>query len=145
MSYYAKINQNNVVEVVIAAEENFIKTQEGKWVQTSYNTRNGVHYEPNSDIPSVDQSKALRKNYAGIGYTYDPELDAFIPPCPEYSNHTVVPAEDWQVNPQTALWELKVPHPGDFYKYDWDTVNKEWINKTESEHYDYSTNPPTYI
>jgi hypothetical protein len=117
MSYYAKINQNNVVEVVIAAEENFIKTQEGKWVQTSYNTRNGVHYEPNSDIPSVDQSKALRKNYAGRGYTYDETRDAFIPP--KHFN-------SWILNEDTCLWEAPVAMPQDDNSYNWNEQTLSW-------------------
>ena len=70
MSHYAKVN-NTIVEKVIVAEaeffDTFVDSSPGAWVQTSYNTRGGVHYEPNSNTPSGDQSKALRKNYAVIG------------------------------------------------------------------------------
>ena len=63
------------------------------------NIQTGIHYQPNSNIPSVDQSKALRKNYAGIGYTYDRQKDAFIPPKPYNS---------WTLNETTCLWEPPV-------------------------------------
>ena len=78
MAHYAKVN-NGIVEKVIVAEasyfDTFVDDSPGEWIQTSYNTFAGVHYEPgpSSDLtkPSSDQSKALRKNYASIGYTYD--------------------------------------------------------------------------
>jgi hypothetical protein len=72
MSHFAKI-ENSLVTQVIVAEQDFIDTLEGTWVQTSYNTRSGIH--SNGGIP-------LRKNYAAIGYTYDSTRDAFIPPKP---------------------------------------------------------------
>lgn len=68
-----------------------------EWIQTSYNTRGGIHYQPDSDIPSEDQIKSLRKNYAGIGYTYDPVRDAFIPQKP---------SDQYILNEETCLWEL---------------------------------------
>jgi hypothetical protein len=117
MSHYAKINENNIVETVIVAEEDFIKKQEGKWIQTSYNTRNGVHYEPNSNIPRADQSKALRKNYAGIGYTYDEIRDAFIPPKPFNS---------WTLNEDTCLWNAPVAYPQDGNRYTWNEETLSW-------------------
>ena len=83
MGNFAKVH-NGIVEQVIAAEPEFFNTfvdsSPGEWIQTSYNTKGGVHYQTNSFIPSEDQSKALRKNYAGIGYSYDKQRDAFIPP-----------------------------------------------------------------
>lgn len=72
MSHFAKI-ENNLVTQVIVAEQDFINRLEGTWVQTSYNTFAGQHPE----------GRPLRKNYAGIGYTYDSDRDAFIPPRPE--------------------------------------------------------------
>tara|TARA_A100001015_G_C14990472_1_gene713671 strand:+ start:1046 stop:1405 length:360 start_codon:yes stop_codon:yes gene_type:complete len=116
MSHFAKI-ENNLVTQVIVAEQDFIDTQEGTWVQTSYNTRGGVHYQPNSDIPSDDQSKALRKNYAGIGYTYDSTRDAFIPPQPYNS---------WVLNETTCLWEATVAYPDDGQNYNWNETNQQW-------------------
>lgn len=103
MAHFAKLDANNVVVfVTVGRDEDDGKEAElsartgDVYKQTSYNTRGGVHYLPNSDTPSPDQSKALRKNYAGIGYTYDPVLDAFIPP-------KLYP--DWVLNPDTCLWE----------------------------------------
>ena len=99
MAHFAKI-ENNIVTKVIVAEPEFFNTfvddTPGTWIQTSYNTRGGIHYQPNSNIPSTDQSKALRKNYAGIGYSYDKQRDAFIPPKPFNS---------WILNETTCLWE----------------------------------------
>lgn len=99
MGHYAKV-VNNVVENVITAHLDFIETLEDKelWIKTSYNTSGGIHYEPNSDVPSIDQSKSLRYNYAGIGYTYDPVKDAFIAPCP---------GPEYVLNEETCTWELK--------------------------------------
>ena len=82
MAHYAEINESGTVLRVIVAEADFIATMPGTWVQTSYNTRGGVHHDPHTGEPSADQSKALRKNYAGIGFTYDAVRDAFIPPKP---------------------------------------------------------------
>jgi hypothetical protein len=82
MAHYAEINESGTVLRVIVAEADFVATMPGTWVQTSYNTRGGVHHDPHTGEPSADQSKALRKNYAGIGFTYDAVRDAFIPPKP---------------------------------------------------------------
>ena len=95
MAHYAEINESGTVLRIIVAEAEFIATMPGTWVQTSYNTRGGVHYDPNTGRPSVDQSNALRFNYAGIGYIYDAQRDAFIPPRP---------ADDWQLDEVTCLW-----------------------------------------
>lgn len=97
MAHFARVNIQGKVTSVIVAEQDFISTlpDSGMWVQTSYNTRGGVHYDPHTGEPSADQSKALRKNYAGIGYTYDAQRDAFIPPKP----HAAA-----VLNEQTCLW-----------------------------------------
>ena len=117
MAHYAKINKDNIVETVIVADEDFIKTQEGKWVQTSYNTKNGVYYDPNSNTPSADQSKALRRNYAGIGMLYNETLDIFIPNKPFNS---------WVLNENTFLWEAPVTKPEDDNMYSWNEQNQSW-------------------
>jgi hypothetical protein len=96
MAHFAEIDTNNTVLRVIVAEPNFILTLPGRWIQTSYNTYGGIHYDPETKSPSLDQSKALRYNYAGAGYTYDSERDAFIPPKP---NKIAV------LNELTCLWE----------------------------------------
>ena len=127
MAHFAKVN-NGIVEKVLVAESEFFETfvddSAGEWIQTSYNTRGGVHYQPNSDIPSEDQSKALRKNYAGIGYTYDRERDAFIPPKPYAS---------WILNEQTCLWDSPVPYPTDNKHYEWNEETQSWDEVTYGE------------
>ena len=114
MAHYAKVLEG-IVETVIVAEPEFFNTfvddSPGKWIQTSYNTRGGVHYEPNSNTPSSDQSKALRKNYAAVGYTYDKTKDAFIPPQQFPS---------WTLNETTCLWDPPMPQPSDGKAYLWD-------------------------
>jgi hypothetical protein len=77
----------------------------------------GVHYDPETGEPSADQSKALRFNYAGIGYTYDEERDAFIPPKP---------FESWVLVEETCLWTAPVPMPEDGQVYVWDETAGEW-------------------
>ncbi len=124
MAHYAKV-ENNIVTRVIVAEaeffETFIDSSPGIWIQTSYNTRGGIHYEPNSNTPSQDQSKALRKNYAGFGYTYDESRDAFIPPKPYNS---------WLLKETTCLWEAPVVKPTTELEitqyYDWNESIKNW-------------------
>ena len=124
MAHYAKV-LNGIVEKVIVAEpeyfETFIDDSPGAWIQTSYNTRGGIYYLPNSEIPAEDQSKALRKNYAGIGYSYNETLDAFIPPKPYPS---------WVLNEFSCLWEAPVPYPNDGGVYEWDELNKNWKELT---------------
>jgi hypothetical protein len=128
MTYFAKVN-NQIVEKVIKAEKEFIDTyidsSPGVWIQTSYNTRGGIHYQPNSNIPSEDQTKALRKNYAGIGYTYDQTRDAFIPPKPFNS---------WILNEDTCLWNAPVAIPAteleDNQYYSWNESITNWEIKS---------------
>lgn len=124
MSHYAKVI-NGVVDKVIVAEASFFETfvddSPGKWIQTSYNTRGGVHYQPNTNIPSEDQSQALRKNFAGEGFTYDAELDAFIP---------FKVFESWVLNETTCLWEPPIPYPDDGNVYEWDEENIAWNQVT---------------
>ena len=129
MANYAKV-LNGIVSRVIVAEAEFFETyvddSPGKWIQTSYNTRGGIHYQPNSNIPSEDQTKALRKNFAGIGYTYDKQRDAFIPP--KFFN-------SWVLNETTCLWEAPVPMPtADIQTkfYSWNESILNWEIKTFS-------------
>ena len=121
MGHYAKVKNGVVVDVIVAEPEffeNFVDSSPGQWIQTSYNTRGGVHYQPDSNEPSVDQSKALRKNYAGVGYAYDEKLDAFIPPQVYQS---------WTLNEETCLWEPPAPYPADGKVYSWDETTQQWI------------------
>jgi hypothetical protein len=120
MAHFAKVLNGTVQQVIVAEPEffeTFVDTSPGQWIQTSYNTRGGVHYNPETNQPSADQSKALRKNYAGIGFTYDAQRDAFIPQKPFNS---------WVLNEQTCLWESVVPYPEDENNYTWDETNVNW-------------------
>ena len=119
MGHFAKVSNGIVTRVIVAEADffnNFVDDSPGQWIQTSYNTRGGVHYKPNTNEPSEDQSKALRKNYAGIGYAYDATKDAFISPQPFNS---------WTLNEDTCLWDSPVPYPEDGKLYKW---NEELVN-----------------
>ena len=119
MSHFAQIDENNIVTRVIVAEQEIIDTgslgDPSTWIQTSYNTHGGKHYDPNTG--EEDSGIPLRKNYAGIGYTYDSERDAFIGPSPFPS---------WTLNETTCDWEAPVSYPTDDKLYDWDEENKQW-------------------
>ena len=123
MAHFAKLDENNVVVFVTVGRqeddglEAELTARTGDvYKQTSYNTRGGVHYT--DGVPSEDQTKALRKNYAGIGFTYDEERDAFIPPKP---------FESWLLNEDTCLWEAPVAYPEDGEAYTWDEESGNWI------------------
>ena len=120
MAHYAKV-VNGIVERVIVAEAEFFDTfvddTPGKWIQTSYNTRGGIHYEPNSDTPSSDQSKALRKNFAGTNWIYDEDKDMFSPPQPYPS---------WTLNENSCVWEPPTPVPDDSKLWTWNESSKSW-------------------
>jgi hypothetical protein len=111
MSHYAKVN-NSIVEQVIVAEaeffDTFVDSSPGSWIQTSYNTRGGVH--TNGGTP-------LRKNFAGVGYTYDSTLDAFYAPKPYAS---------WSLDTQTCLWNAPVAKPTDGEQYTWNETTTSW-------------------
>lgn len=125
MGHFVKVVDGLVVNGIVAEPEffdTFVDTSPGEWIQTSYNTRGGVHYNPDTDEPSADQSKALRKNYAGIGYTYDRVRDAFIPPKPYAS---------WILNEDTCLWGPPVARPTDDKSYIWDEETTAWVEVTD--------------
>lgn len=118
MSHFAQVI-NGIVEQVIVAEQDFIDTLSDKenWIQTSYNTRGGIHYLPNSNTANPDQSGALRKNYAGIGYSYDATNDAFIPPQ-QYAS--------WTLDKFSFNWDPPIPYPNDGKVYVWNESNLSW-------------------
>jgi len=121
MAHFAKVQDGVVTKVIVAEPEffdTFVDDSPGKWIQTSYNTRGGVHYNPETGNPSEDQTKALRKNYAGKGYTYDAAKDAFIPPQPFAS---------WTLNETSCLWEAPVAYPEDGEMYSWDEETTNWV------------------
>ena len=111
MSHFAKVENGLVVQVIVA-EQDFIDTGAlgHGWVQTSYNTQGGQHPE----------GRPLRGNYAGIGYSYDTDLDAFIPPRPYPS---------WSLNTTTCLWESPVPYPAEEGKHTWDEATQNWVSE----------------
>ena len=127
MAHYAQLDSENVVVNVFVGRDDVVEGIDD-WEQyyapagftvkqTSYNTRGGVHYNPETGEPSEDQSKALRFNYAGIGFTYDEERDAFIPPKP---------FDSWVLNEETCLWEAPLPYPEDGATYYWNEELFSW-------------------
>lgn len=122
MAHFAKVIDGIVTQVIVAEQEfidNLVEVEAGRWIQTSYNTHGGIHYETNSnrETPSEDQSKALRKNYAGVGYVYDETRDAFYLPQPYPS---------WILNEDTCQWKAPVAKPTDGQKYQWNEETTTW-------------------
>jgi hypothetical protein len=118
MSHYAKVVDGKVTDVIVAEADFFttyVDTSPGQWIQTSYNTRGNVHYGQDGN---PDGGIALRGNYAGIGYTYDATLDAFIAPQPYPS---------WVLSPLTIQWEAPVAKPTDGKSYVWDEATTSWV------------------
>ena len=120
MAHYARVDKNIVQEIIVAEQDfidNYVATKTGEWIQCSYNTRGGIHYQSDRITPSDDQTKALRKNYPSPNWTYDKERDAFIPQQPYHS---------WTLNEDTCLWECPVAYPIDDKKYIWNEENQTW-------------------
>ena len=117
MSHFAKVVDGIVTQVIVAEPEffqTFVDSSPGEWIQTSYNTHGGQHR--NGGTP-------LRKNYAGIGYSYDRTKDAFIPPKPYPS---------WVLNEETCLWGAPTPMPTDDKFYEWDEETVSWKDVTRA-------------
>jgi hypothetical protein len=106
MAHFAELDGNNIVTRVLVTDNDapnegydwLVENLGGTWVQTSYNA-------------------TIRKNYAGIGFTFDEELDAFIPPQPFNS---------WLLVEETAQWEAPVPYPEDDLIYSWNEELRDW-------------------
>lgn len=117
MAHFAQIDENNIVTRVLVIEQDMVDTglfgNPSSFVQTSYNTYGGEHRLGGTP---------LRKNYAGIGYTYDTVRDAFISPKTFNS---------WTLNENTCQWEPPVTYPTDGKLYDWDEKTLSWIEFTE--------------
>lgn len=119
MAHFAEVDSNNIVtRVLVVPNEQDYRGNEylsvdlgfgGTWIQTSYNTKCGVHVS--GGIP-------LRKNYASIGYTYDPVKDAFIPPKPYKA---------WILDEDCCCWKPPVPHPMDGNQYWWNDNTDSWV------------------
>lgn len=111
MAHYAKVVDGIVTKVIVAEAEffdTFIDDSAGEWIQTSYNTHGGEHRLGGTP---------LRKNFAGIGFTYDKNKDAFIPPQPFAS---------WTLNETTCQWEAPVAYPEDGKRYIWNEDTTNW-------------------
>jgi len=116
MAHYAKIENSIVTQVIVAEAEffdTFVDTSPGEWIQTSYNTLGGEH---------SDGGTPLRKNFAGIGFTYDDIKDAFYEPQPFNS---------WALNEDTCQWEAPIPYPTDDKMYDWNEDTLAWDEVVE--------------
>ena len=111
MAHFAELDENNIVLRVLVTDNDFpnegydwfVENLGGTWVKTSYNGN-------------------IRKNFAGIGYTYDADRDAFIPPKP---------FESWTLNEDTCLWQAPTPYPQDGRIYIWDEETTSWTEITE--------------
>jgi hypothetical protein len=116
MAHYAKVTDGKVTQVIVAEAEfftTFVDTSPGEWIQTSYNTQGGVH---------LLGGTPLRKNYAGIGYTYDSTRNAFIAPKPYAS---------WVLNETTCRWDAPTTMPTDDKRYRWDESTTSWVEYTQ--------------
>ena len=101
MTHFAKVQDSIVTQVIVAEPEffnTFVDSSAGEWIQTSY-------------------TGSIRKNYAGIGFTYDKDRDAFIPPKPY---------DSWVLNEETCNWESPVPYPTDSNQYKWNEETQSW-------------------
>jgi hypothetical protein len=117
MAHFAHIKDGIVDQVIVIDQETLNTGNWGnpsEWIQTSYNTQGGQHPE----------GRPLRKNYAGIGYSYDAGRDAFIPPKPFPS---------WVLNEDTCLWGSPVPMPTDGKMYTWDEETTSWVEVVAPE------------
>jgi hypothetical protein len=117
MAHFAKVVNNLVTQIIVAEAEffeTFVDTSPGEWIQTSYNTHGGQH---------LLGGTPLRKNFAGIGYTYDRIKDAFIPPKPYAS---------WILDEETCLWTAPIAYPEDGNRYRWNEDTLSW-DEVESD------------
>jgi len=124
MSHFAKVEDGVVVRVYVP-EQDWVDAQadSNKYVQTSYNTRGGKHYDPDTGLE--DDKPPLRKNYAGTGAVYDSVKNAFYAPQPFPS---------WTLNEDTCWWEAPVAYPADATPekpYTWDEDTTSWVEVTE--------------
>jgi hypothetical protein len=111
MAHFAKVTDGVVTQVIVAEPEffeTFVDTSPGQWIQTSYNTHGGVHKLGGTP---------LRKNFAGIGYSYNATEDCFIPPKPYPS---------WTLDTNTCLWQSPIPMPTDDKMYRWNETTQAW-------------------
>jgi hypothetical protein len=119
MSHYANILDGLVTQVIVA-DQDFINSgimgDPTTWIQTSYNTRGNVHYDPVTNLP--DGGTPLRGNYAGPGYIYDKTHDVF---------YTQSPHPNWILNTTTWTWDPPIPCPSDGNSYVWSDSSSSWV------------------
>ena len=125
MAHWAELDANNVVTRVLVGDNNdpagdegyqwLLDNLGGTWVKTSYNAIGGKRRNPETN--EITDEPGFRKNYAGIGYTYDAERDAFIPPKPFNS---------WILNEDTCIWDAPTPMPEDGKLYSWNEDTSSW-------------------
>jgi len=121
MAYFAKLNSNNIVEKVISINNAVITDANGvEQEQLGVDFINQL-YNTNDTWKQTSYNNNIRKNYAGIGFTYDLQRDAFIPQKPYNS---------WVLNEQTCLWEAPIPYPTDGQRYSWNEETLNWILQT---------------
>ena len=114
MAHFALVEHGLVTQVIVAAPLHIMGLNNSEdWIQTSFNTHGGQH----------PQGKPLRKNYAGVGYTYDRVRDAFIAPKPYPS---------WILNESTCCWDAPTPYPTDDKLYRWDEATLAWVGLTDA-------------
>ena len=121
MAHFAKVCDGKVVQVIVAEPEffdTFVDSSPGEWIQTSYNTRGGVHYGQDGQ---PDGGVALRGNYAGIGHVYDRDNDVF---------YAAQPFNSWSLNHTTWAWEAPVAYPDDGKVYKWNEESQSWVELT---------------
>jgi hypothetical protein len=149
MAYFVKLDKDNFVLTVVPVADNNATTETDgisylskvhgytNWKQCSYNTRGGIHYNPNSNEPSIDQSKALRANFPSIGWKYDPINNIF---------HEEKPFESWILNTTTGLWESPIAMPtiiqqiidesnGIAHYPMWNESNLRWESNAQGNYY----------
>ena len=116
MAHFAKVEDHIVTQVIVAEPEffdTFVDSSPGEWIQTSFNTQRGVHLEGGTP---------LRKNFAGVGMTYDTTRDAFISPQPFNS---------WLLDEATCIWGAPTAYPDDGLDYGWDEASLAWVEVSE--------------
>ena len=114
MAHFAKVQDGIVTQVIVAELEffnTFVDSSPGEWIQTSYNTYGGQHSSGGTP---------LRKNFAGIGFSYDKDRDAFIQPQPYAS---------WTLNEETCQWEPPTPYPDEEQMYLWNEETQSWVEQ----------------
>ena len=149
MSHFAQIDENNIVQQVLVIDQAEIDTgnwgDPALWIKTSYNTRGGVYYTPDTNTPAPDQSKALHKNFAGVGFAWladGPAGAGFVPPSPYPS---------WLMNSFSYLWEAPVPMPvpnnPPFYAWDESTLSWKDVTPVRPDNGDINASgaPPNVI